>query len=196
MFLAAFQSAQPSPEKQRAVDEATVEQRRAVRLRPHDASAYSELGAAYHGHKFMAAASAAYEVAISLRPTDADGYRNFGMSVRATGDTAAALRAYDTTLTLRPSDGVAHFSRGNVLRGAQERIGAYRLAVRHLPGHHGARTNLLRLLRSEQRAAEVQGRYRGGTGEIWGRYRGDTGEIYRGVQSAATRAARRGGACS
>ena len=155
MFLAAFQSAQPSPEKQRAVDEATVEQRRAVRLRPHDATAYSELGAAYHGHKFMAAASAAYEVAISLRPTDADGYRNFGMSVRATGDTAAALRAYDTALALRPSDGLAHFSRGNVLRGAQERIGAYRLAVHHLPDHHGARSNLIRLLRSEQRAAEV-----------------------------------------
>ena len=91
----------------------------------------------------------------AARPTDADGYRNFGMSVRATGDTAAALRAYVTALTLRPSDGLAHFSRGNVLRGAQERIGAYRLAVRHLPDHHGARSNLIRLLRSEQRAAEV-----------------------------------------
>ena len=44
MFLAAFHPTQPSPESQRVVDEATVDQRHAVHLRPHDATAYSELG--------------------------------------------------------------------------------------------------------------------------------------------------------
>ena len=103
----------------------------------------------------MAAASEAYAAAVQLQPTDVDAYRNYGMTVRATGDAAAALRAYDAALTLRPNDGLTHFSRGNMLRGAQERIGAFRLAVRHLPDHHGARSNLLSMLRSEQRTEEA-----------------------------------------
>ena len=103
----------------------------------------------------MAAASEAYAAAVQLQPTDVDAYRNYGMTVRATGDAAAALRAYDAALTLRPNDGLTHFSRGNVLRGAQERIRAFRLAVRHLPDHHGARSNLLSMLRSEQRTEEA-----------------------------------------
>ena len=70
----------------------------------------------------MAAASEAYAAAVQLQPTDVDAYRNYGMTVRATGDVTAALRAYDAALTLRPNDGLTHFSRGNMLRGAQERI--------------------------------------------------------------------------
>jgi|TARA_B110001469_G_C9361469_1_gene189280 tetratricopeptide (TPR) repeat protein len=103
----------------------------------------------------MRAASVAYAVAVQLQPADADAYRLYGVTVRATGDTATALRAYDAALTLRPNDGLAYFSRGNALSGAQERIGAYRLAVRHLPAHYGARSNLVTMLRGEQRAEEA-----------------------------------------
>ena len=155
MFLAIAPAAQPSPEKLRAVNEATVEQRRAVSLRPHDATAYAELGHAYQMHKFLRAASEAWQTAVQLKPTDADAYRNYGMTIRATGDTAAAVRAYDSALVLRPADGQTYFNYGNVLTGTRERIDAFRNALRQVPAHFGARQNLVGALNGEKRHEEA-----------------------------------------
>ena len=154
MFLLATPPAQPSPERLLAVEEATIEQRHAVSLRPQDASAYAELGAAYQRQRFQRAASEAWAVAVQLQPPDADAYRNYGMTVRSTGNIWQALRAYGTALQLRPNDGLTYFNRGDLL-GAQERIDAFRHAVRHLPTHHGARSNLASSLRGEQRTQEA-----------------------------------------
>ena len=154
VFTLAATMAPPSPEVQARVDAATAELRRAVQLRPGDATAYAELAVTFQRHRFQRAASEAWAFAVQLAPNDAEAYRQYGVTVKMTGNQKAALSAFRTSLSLRPSDGTTYFNYGNALTDHQQRADAFRRALQFEPTHYGAHSNLVSALRMDARYEE------------------------------------------
>jgi tetratricopeptide (TPR) repeat protein len=106
------------------VDEAIAAYREAIRLRPDDARAHTNLGNALRDQGKVDEAIAAYREAIRLQPDLAKAHGNLGEALRRQGKVDEAIAAYREAIRLRPDDAVAHRNLGVLLRGRGDYAGA------------------------------------------------------------------------
>lgn len=137
-------AAAQSPEQQRAVEQAVASYRKAVELRPADATAYFELSVAYQQNRFMRAASVEMGHAVFLRPEEPEWRRQLGTLLARVGDPQGAVRQYQDSLALRPQSGETYFNLGNALgqHDVQGKTAAFERAIELSPRLSGAYINL------------------------------------------------------
>jgi tetratricopeptide (TPR) repeat protein len=86
---------------------------KAIEMKPDDAKAYFNRGAAYSAKGDMDLAIANYTKAIEMKPDDADAYFNRGNAYSAKGDKDLAIADYTKAIEIKPDDAEAYFNRGN-----------------------------------------------------------------------------------
>ena len=119
--------------------------RRAMQIRPRDASLANNLGEACRRQEQFAEAIGWFQRASELAPRFAEPQYNLGVTLRTQGQHAAAIAAFRRAIELRPDYARAHFNLGNALvdQGQLDAaLDAFRQAVRHDPRLAGAHTNL------------------------------------------------------
>ena len=85
---------------------------RAIRLAPHDASAWSELAVTLALGKALARSLACHAQALRLDPGRADLHHNHGAALMLAGREAEAIQAFDRALALRPKSPKTRWERG------------------------------------------------------------------------------------
>ena len=163
--LLVLANAQPSPEAQRRVEEATAAQREAVRLQPQSSAAYRALADAYAANKFMRASSEALTQAVALDPTDASNRVALGASLRRVGNPDGAKSHFQQAIKLdrapnNPSAHDAHIHLSYLEATPAERERAVRAAIALNPQSFGAYSRLGRISEEEKRNADAESAYR------------------------------------
>jgi tetratricopeptide (TPR) repeat protein len=124
--------------------------RKAIRLRPDDASSHSKLGSVLHASGDLPGAVAALHEALRLRPDDASAQNNLGDVLRESGDLTGAVAAFREAIRLRLNFADAHAGLGMALRASGDLLGAvasFREAIRlrpEFPEAHGNLGNVLK----------------------------------------------------
>jgi tetratricopeptide (TPR) repeat protein len=117
----------------------------AVRARPDDAEALTNLGVALAQRGQLGEATALLARAVQAQPSFAKGHHNLGVAYAQQGRHEDAVAALCRALQLQPAYPEAHFNLGNalgVLGRRDESIAAYRGAVRQRPDYAEALCNL------------------------------------------------------
>jgi protein O-mannosyl-transferase len=130
-----------------------------LRLAPHSARAWTNLGQAYHEEGDLEKAREAYEHALQLSPAAADGVQNLGVIAVKEGRPEKALAAYERALMMDTNLADPHNNLGNIYREQgkyEEAEREFRAALRIDPSHAAARSNLGLTLQAMGRADEAE----------------------------------------
>jgi protein O-mannosyl-transferase len=130
-----------------------------LRLAPHSARAWTNLGQAYHEAGDLEKAREAYERALQLSPAAADVVQNLGVIEATEGRPAKALAAYERALAMDTSLADPHNNLGNIYREQgkyEEAEREFRAALRIDPSHAAARSNLGLTLQAMGQADEAE----------------------------------------
>ena len=84
----------------------------AVRLKPDNQAAQSNLGSAFFQLKQLDDALKAFREAVRLSPSDADAHQNLGAGLAAQGDFDGAIAEYLQAISLKDDLAPAHYSLG------------------------------------------------------------------------------------
>ena len=84
----------------------------AIKLKPEDALAYNNRGAAYAELGQYQRAIEDYNEAIRLKPEDALAYNNRGIAYSELGQYQRAIEDYNKAIRLKPEDALAYNNRG------------------------------------------------------------------------------------
>ena len=117
---------------------------KAIALKPDDAVAHNNRGAALRDLKRPAEAIASYDKAIALKPDYADAHYNRGNALMDLKRPAEALASYDKAIALKPEFAGAHSNRGNALRDLKrsaEALASYDKAIALKPDFAEAYSN-------------------------------------------------------
>jgi serine/threonine protein kinase/Flp pilus assembly protein TadD len=128
-----------------ALRKAVAARREAIRLKPDDAQAHSNLGHALRSQGKLDEAITEFRTAIRLKPDDTSAHQSLGAVLcDLVHDYVGAEAEFRTAIRLKPDDAEAEFSLGNALYGQgklEEAIAAYRTAIRLKPddaeAHYG-----------------------------------------------------------
>ena len=126
-------------------DAAIVEYRKALELRPDDATANNNLGNALADKGDLDAAIVEYRKALELEPEHVVAHYNLGIALKDKGDLDAAIVEYRKALELKPDYVKAHNNLGIALKDKGDLDAAiveYRKALELKPDHVGAHNNL------------------------------------------------------
>jgi len=93
-------------------EQAIADYDQAIALKPDDAVAYNNRGAAYADKGDLAHAIADYEQAITRKPNFAVAYNNRGLAYADKGDLDHAIADYDQAIALKPDFAWAYVNRG------------------------------------------------------------------------------------
>ena len=136
------------------IQEAIVHDRAALRIRPGDANALTNLASALFQAKEFPEAVVHYREIVRLRPNDGDARRNLGKALSQTGATDEAIVEFKEALRIRSNDPDASYSLGNAFLQKNELVQAidyFRKTIEAQPGHATAHYNLgIALQRSGQ----------------------------------------------
>jgi Flp pilus assembly protein TadD len=88
--------------QEKRLDDAIVELKWALKLRPTPVDAHNILGAVLLGKGRVDEALAQFDIALKLRPDDPSAHNNRAAALFRKGDTAAAIVEYETALRLKP----------------------------------------------------------------------------------------------
>ena len=127
------------------VEQAIVHDRAALRIRPGDPNALTNLANALFQHKELPEAIERYREIVRLRPNDSEARRNLGKALFKSGATDQAMAEFREALRMRPNDTDAAYSLGNALlqKGAVvQSIGYFRKAIAAQRNHVAAHYNL------------------------------------------------------
>jgi tetratricopeptide (TPR) repeat protein len=130
-----------------------------LRLAPHSARAWTNLGHAYQEAGDLDRAREAYERALRLSPAAADVVQNLGGTEATEGRPENALAAYERALMMDTSLADPHNNLGNIYREQgkhEEAEREFREALRLDPAHAAARSNLGLTLQAVGRADEAE----------------------------------------
>ena len=150
--------AQPTPEAQKRVDDATENERMAVQLSPRSADAYRNLAEAYKQHRFLRAASEALTHAVTLEPS-ASAHLDLGTLLRRVGEPENAKWHFEASLRLQPS-ATAHIHLSMLAEDPAERVSAVQSAIALEPKNVEAYNRLASLYQQQQRKVEAEAAYR------------------------------------
>ena len=93
-------------------EEAAAVYQEAIRLKPDNQAAHSNLGSAYFRLQRLDEALASFREAVRLSPTDAEARQNLGAGLAALGSFDAAIAEYVQAINIKPDLAPAHYSLG------------------------------------------------------------------------------------
>jgi len=137
--------------------------RRAVLLKPGDATANYDLGKTLIGLGRLDEAIASLQQAIRIKPDYAEAYSNLGIALKDAGRFDEAISAYREAIRLNPKFAEAHNNLGNILRETRQydaAIAACRQAILLKPGYAKAHNNLGNALKDNHQLDEAISSYR------------------------------------
>jgi tetratricopeptide (TPR) repeat protein len=140
------------------VTEAIAQYEVAVRLRPADAPAHSDLGNALRQAGRIPEAIEQCRTALQLEPDYAKAHNNLGNALLDAGQVPAAIAQYQAALQQEPDDATTHYNLGIALFRAErlpEAIAQYETAVRLQPDEAEAHYNLGNALLQVERIPEA-----------------------------------------
>jgi protein O-mannosyl-transferase len=147
--------------QEKRLDDAIVELKWALKLRPTPVDAHNILGAVLLGKGRVDEALAQFDIALKLRPDDPSAHNNRAAALFRKGDTAAAIVEYETALRLKPDYVEVENNLGAVLLGkgrVDEALAQFNIALKLDPddpvAHNGRAAALLR--KSDTAAAIVE----------------------------------------
>jgi len=126
-------------------EQAIVELRRAIALRPDLAEPHNNLGIALAASGCSDEAIAAYRRAIALQPNHGRAHSNMGNALRAAGQAPEAIACYRKALSLDPNYAEAHSNLGallNELGNVEEALLCHRRAIALRPEYAEGHSNL------------------------------------------------------
>ena len=127
------------------VEQAIVHDRAALRIRPGEPNALTNLANALLQNKELPEAIEHFREVVRLRPNDSETRRNLGKALFQNGATDQAMAEFREALRVRPKDADAAYSLGNALLQKGEvvpSIGYFRKAIEAQPNHLAAHYNL------------------------------------------------------
>jgi len=145
-------------DRNRAVPDAILHYREAIRLKPDYVEAHNNLANDLQLTGRLGEALAEIQEAVRLKPGDAEARYNLGNALFASGQPAAAAASYDTALRLRPDYAEAHTNLGVALFAlgrTGEAIASYQAAVRLDPLYAVAQYDWGNALAESGRPAEA-----------------------------------------
>ena len=98
------------------LEQAAVEFKRVISVKPDDATAYYNLGTLYLRMDRLPESREYLEKAVKLRPDYAEAWNNLGMIAGKNGQEEEAIRDFQRSLAIRPSYETAVVNLGNLLR--------------------------------------------------------------------------------
>jgi tetratricopeptide (TPR) repeat protein len=127
------------------LDEAIASYNKALSLKPDNAEAYNNMGAALKDQGKLEEAIASYNKALSLKPDNAEAYNNMGNALKDQSKLDEAIASYNKALSLKPDYAEAYNNMGNALQEQgklDEAIAAYNKALSLKPDYAEAYYNL------------------------------------------------------
>jgi tetratricopeptide (TPR) repeat protein len=149
-------------DRDRAVPDAILHYREAIRLKPDYVEAHNNLANDLQLTGRLPEALAEIQVAVRLKPDDAEALYNLGNALFASGRPAAAADSYGAALRIRPDYAEAHTNLGVALFAlgrTGDAIASYQAAARLDPGYAVAQYDWGNALAETGRAAEAIAHY-------------------------------------
>jgi len=148
--------------RQGEFDEAIVQYREALRLKPDLAEAHNNLGIALHRKGQLEAAIAHYREALRLQPEHATAYTNLGAALHTQGRLEEAIAQYRRALRIKPRSAETHNNLATALDAqgrVAEAIQHYEEALRIRPEDSKAHKNLGITLLDQGRLEEARAHF-------------------------------------
>jgi tetratricopeptide (TPR) repeat protein/2-polyprenyl-3-methyl-5-hydroxy-6-metoxy-1,4-benzoquinol methylase len=149
-------------EGQGKLDEAVIQYRRALALKPDFAEAHYNLGNALKQQGKLDEAMAQYQRALDLKPGFAVARYNLGNALNEQGKLDEAVAQYRRALALKPDFAEAHNNLGNALkeqRKLDEAVAQYQRALVLKPDFAEAHNNLGNALKEQGKLDEAVAQY-------------------------------------
>jgi tetratricopeptide (TPR) repeat protein len=144
------------------VDEAIIQYKRTLEIRPSHAEAHNNLGNALVQKGQVDEAITCYQKALNINPGYAEAYNNLGNALVQKGQVDEAITCYQNALNINPGYAEAYNNLGNALvqKGRMdEAITCYQKALNINPGYAEAHYNLGNAFLHERRVDEAIRQY-------------------------------------
>ena len=138
-------------------DAAINNYKKALKINPYYADAYSNMGNVLKDKGDLEAAIQSYKQALKIKPDYAQAYNNMGNALKDKGDLEAAIESYKQALKIKPDYAQAYSNMGIALKGKGDlnaAISSYKQALKIKPdwaeGYSDLGNALLLLNQTEQ----------------------------------------------
>jgi tetratricopeptide (TPR) repeat protein len=119
--------------------------KRAITLKPDDASSYFNIGNVQKETGALDAAIANYDSALKIKPDHVAALRNKGNVLQDKGDARAAIASYKSAIEIEPQNAATHYNMGVALQGLGDikaAVDCYKQALRIKPDYAAAYNNM------------------------------------------------------
>jgi protein O-GlcNAc transferase len=144
-------------------DAAINNYKQVLRINPHHADAYYNMGIVQKGRGDLEAAIATYKKAIKIKPDYAEAYYNMGVAQQDQEDLDSALDSYKQAINIKPDYAQAYNNMGNVLnskRDPEQAVDSFKQAIKHKPDYAQAYNNMGVVLHEEGDLAAAMDSYK------------------------------------
>ena len=126
-------------------DAAIRSYKKALKINPDYADAYSNMGNALKDKGDLEAAIQSYKQALKIKPDYAQAYNNMGNALKDKGDLEAAIQSYKQALKIKPDYAQAYSNMGNALKSqgdVEAAIDSFKQALKIKPDYAQAFNNM------------------------------------------------------
>jgi tetratricopeptide (TPR) repeat protein len=126
-------------------DAAINNYKKALRINPYYADAYSNMGNVLKDNGDLEAAIENYKQALKIKPDYAQAYNNMGNALKDKGDIEAAIQSYKQALKIKPDYAQACSNMGNALKSqgdVEAAIDCFKQALKIKPNYAQAYNNM------------------------------------------------------
>ena len=126
-------------------DAAINNYKKALKINPYYADAYSNMGNVLKDKGDLEAAIQSYKQALKIKPDYAQAYNNMGNALKDKGDLEAAIQSYKQALKIKPDYAQAYSNMGIALKGKGDlnaAISSYKQALKIKPDYAQAYNNM------------------------------------------------------
>ncbi|MDC1449350.1 tetratricopeptide repeat protein [Candidatus Thioglobus sp.] len=126
-------------------DAAINNYKKALKINPYYADAYSNMGNVLKDKGDLEAAIESYKQALKIKPDYAQAYNNMGNALKDKGDLEAAIQSYKQALKIKPDYAQAYSNMGIALKGKGDlnaAISSYKQALKIKPDYAEAYNNM------------------------------------------------------
>ena len=126
-------------------DAAINNYKKALKINPYYADAYSNMGNVLKDKGDLEAAIQSYKQALKIKPDYAQAYNNMGNALKDKGDLEAAIESYKQALKIKPDYAQAYSNMGIALKGKGDlnaAISSYKQALKIKPDYAEAYNNM------------------------------------------------------
>jgi len=126
-------------------DAAIRSYKKALKINPVYADAYSNMGNALKGKGDLEEAIQSYKQALKIKPDYAQAYNNMGNALKDKGDLEEAIQSYKQALKIKPDYAQAYSNMGNALKSqgdVEAAIDSFKQALKIKPDYAQALNNM------------------------------------------------------